>query len=70
MQTRKAIEHFGSTRKLAEALGITPQAINQWGSVVPMLRQYELERVTGGNLKADTAKHSATATPTASVPQP
>lgn len=70
MQTRKAIEHFGSTRKLAEALGITPQAINQWGNVVPMLRQYELERVTGGKLKADTAKHSATATPIASVPQP
>tara|TARA_B100000929_G_scaffold278127_1_gene254105 strand:- start:383 stop:595 length:213 start_codon:yes stop_codon:yes gene_type:complete len=70
MQTRKAIEHFGSTRKLAEALGITPQAINQWGNVVPMLRQYELERVTDGKLKADIAKHSANATPTASAPQP
>ncbi len=70
MQTRKAIEHFGSTRKLAEALGITPQAINQWGDAVPMLRQYELERVTAGKLKADLAKHSANTPLAASVPQP
>lgn len=70
MQTRKAIEHFGSTRKLAQALGITPQAINQWGAVVPKLRQYEIERVTDGKLKADVVKHNRTSPASESASAP
>lgn len=42
MKTQDAISHFGSVRKLAEALGLSVQAIYAWGDEVPRLRTYEL----------------------------
>lgn len=56
MNKADAVNHYGSATQLAKALGITLQAIGQWGSEVPLLRQYQLERLTGGQLKADTPK--------------
>ncbi|WP_129141497.1 Cro/CI family transcriptional regulator [Modicisalibacter coralii] len=52
MKTKAAIEHFGTASAVARALGITPHAVIQWGDVVPIRRQYELERITKGELKA------------------
>ena len=43
MKTQEAISHFGSVRKLAEALGLSVQAIYAWGENVPALRAYELK---------------------------
>ncbi len=43
MTTREAVRRFGSKRKLAKALGITPQAVSHWGRFVPPLRAYEIE---------------------------
>jgi hypothetical protein len=51
--TEEAIEHFGSLKKLADALGIWPQVIYKWGQRPPMGRQYELEVKTNGVLRAD-----------------
>lgn len=56
MNKADAVNHYGSATQLAKALGITLQAIGQWGSEVPLLRQYQLERLTGGQLKADIPK--------------
>jgi hypothetical protein len=53
MKTEEAIAHFGSLKKLADALNVWPQVIYQWGETPPMARQYELEVKTGGKLKAD-----------------
>jgi hypothetical protein len=53
MKTQEAIDYYGSTKKLADALGIWPQVIYTWGDKPPMARQYELEVKTGGELKAD-----------------
>jgi hypothetical protein len=53
MKTQEAIDHYGSTKKLADALGIWPQVIYKWGETPPMGRQYELEVKTEGELKAD-----------------
>ena len=53
MTTQEAIEHYGSVKKLADALGIWPQVIYTWGEAPPMARQYELEVKTQGALKAD-----------------
>ena len=54
MKKSEVLEHFGTMEKVAEALGITRMAVSQWpGDHVPMRRQYELERVTKGELKAD-----------------
>ena len=52
MQTKDAIDYFGSTPRLAQALGITRKAIYQWGDEVPPARAIELERMTRGELRA------------------
>jgi len=51
MKTKHAIKHFGSKRKLADALNIKASSIYDWGPTVPKLRQYELEQITQGKLK-------------------
>lgn len=51
MTTKDAIKYFGCGKKLAEALGIAPEAVYQWGKSPPKLRQFELEELTGGKLK-------------------
>lgn len=53
MKTQDAIDHFGGLKKLADALGVWPQVIYQWGDTPPMGRQYELEVRTGGALTAN-----------------
>jgi len=45
MTKDEAIKAFGGTRKLAEALGISEQAIHQWGEMVPELRVYQIKVV-------------------------
>ena len=52
MNKSQAIEHFGSVSALAQALGVTYEAVRQWDDV-PELRQYQLEHLTGGSLTAD-----------------
>lgn len=57
MTKQEAIDHFGGKKNggvsnLADALGITVQAIYDWPEdTVPMLRQYELHALTKGRLK-------------------
>ncbi|QVM94158.1 Cro/Cl family transcriptional regulator [Pseudomonas sp. SORT22] len=51
MTKSQAIQHFGSISVLAKALGVTYEAIRQWDEV-PELRQYQIERITRGALKA------------------
>ena len=43
---KEALEPKGSARRLADALGITEQAVSQW-SKVPASRVLEFERETG-----------------------
>ncbi|WP_421238510.1 Cro/CI family transcriptional regulator [Aeromonas enteropelogenes] len=54
MKKKDAIDHFGGTNKLAQALGCKPQAISQWSDFVPKGRAYQIEVLTGGKLKADS----------------
>jgi len=43
MKTSDALQAFnGSARELAEALGITREAVYQWGETVPPLRAYQI----------------------------
>lgn len=42
MQVQQAINEFGSVSALAAALGISVQAVYQWGSEVPPLRVYQI----------------------------
>ena len=64
MTTKEAIDHYGSIKELAAALGIWPHVIYRWGDSPPMARQYELEVKTNGRLKAgksqEDQKHGVT----------
>ncbi|MCA3065447.1 MAG: helix-turn-helix domain-containing protein [Rhodocyclaceae bacterium] len=52
MKTNDAISHFGTKAALADALGIKPPSIYDWGDEVPIGRQFQLELITEGALKA------------------
>jgi len=54
MKTQDAVKHFGTYAKVGEALGISKQAVFKWGEKVPPRRQYEIEMLTDGALRADT----------------
>lgn len=58
MTKTQAIEFFGSISALAKALKVTYEAIRQWDEV-PELRQYQIERISKGALKADAPKELA-----------
>lgn len=55
MKTDQAVSHFGSKKKLADALGITPSAVTLWGDVIPRLRQFQIQLLTCGDLQAELA---------------
>lgn len=53
MKTDQAVSHFGSKKKLAEALDISPSAVTLWGEEIPRLRQFQIQMLTGGLLNAE-----------------
>jgi predicted transcriptional regulator len=51
MRTAAAIKHYeGKVADLAKALGITPQAVYQWGATVPDSSAFKLQVLTNGAL--------------------
>lgn len=57
MQKSDAVSHFGSQRKLAEALGIRQASVSGWGELVPLGRAFLIERITNGKLKVDVHRY-------------
>jgi len=53
MLTNDAVQYFGGRRQLAEALGISRQAVEQWGKVVAKGAAYQLQVITEGKLVVD-----------------
>lgn len=53
MKTEDAKKHFGNGTRLAEALGVWHTTVYQWGEYPPEGRQYQIEVITGGALKAE-----------------
>lgn len=58
MKTETAIKHFGNKTIMSKELGITSQAISQWGEDVPLGRAYQIESLTKGKLKVKQQKLS------------
>lgn len=52
MNTHEVAAHFGSKKKLADALGINPSAVTQWGETIPESRQYQIQILSKGKFKA------------------
>ena len=59
MKTTDAAAFFGSKKKIAEALLINPSAVTQWGEYVPESRQYQIQVLTKGKLKASEKQSAA-----------
>lgn len=60
MKTKDAIKHFGNQRKLCDALELKArQTIHSWGEYPPIGRQYQIEVITNGVLKAERATEKA-----------
>lgn len=59
MKTTDAAAFFGSKKKLADVLLINPSAVTQWGEFVPESRQYQLQVLTKGKLKASEKQSAA-----------
>ena len=53
MKTKDVIEHYKTQTAVARALNIRDSAVSQWGEFPPLLRQHQLEKLTGGKLKAE-----------------
>lgn len=55
MSPQEAIEYFGTQNALAAALGVTQPTISGWKTTgqIPVPRQFQLEVVTEGKLKAE-----------------
>lgn len=53
MDKKIVIEHFGSITATAKALGISHVAVSKWDEIIPKGRAYQIEVMTGGQLKAD-----------------
>jgi DNA-binding transcriptional regulator YdaS (Cro superfamily) len=51
MRTSEVIEYFGGVKKVADALEIWPQAVYQWGDIVPEKTAYKIETITNGVLR-------------------
>ena len=57
MYTDDAVQHFGGRRQLAQALGISRQAVEQWGKLVVRGMAYRLQVMTKNALVVDEAKY-------------
>ena len=57
MKKSDAVKHFGSEEALQEALGISRQAIEKWGEVIPLTSAVPLEALTRGKLRVNMSMY-------------
>ena len=59
MNYEDLIRHFGSQSKAARALNVKPPSVHQWKEDgIPETRQFQIEVLTGGALKADRSQEA------------
>ncbi len=52
MKTEEAVKRHGSKYRIAQLLGITRQAVGQWGETVPDAQAIKLEKIEREAAKA------------------
>lgn len=57
MTIQDLLDHFGTQTAIAKALGTSVQVVSAWNAKnrVPLGRQYEIQVLTCGKLRADPA---------------
>ena len=57
MTVNQVIEYFGSKAEVANKLGISYQAVQQWDDAgkIPKGRQFQIQVLTNGELEAESA---------------
>lgn len=60
MRTSEVIEFFGGVKQVADALDIWPQAVYQWGDIVPESSAYKIEVITNGALRVMWSDYEST----------
>ncbi len=58
MKKEEAIRYLGSAAELARILKISEAAVSQWGEIIPQGRAYQIESLTGGELKVNQADYA------------
>lgn len=55
MKPNDLLTIYETQRDVAKALNISPPSVNRWFATgqIPLLRQYQFEKITKGKLKAD-----------------
>lgn len=53
MKRSDVISFFGGQKETGDALGISQAAVSLWGDTVPLTRQYQIQVISKGKLKAD-----------------
>ncbi|ABC31022.1 probable transcriptional regulator, Cro-like [Hahella chejuensis KCTC 2396] len=56
MTKAEVLAYFGSVANVAKTLGITTQAVYEWGDSVPEPRQWQLQVLTDGVLKVSSKR--------------
>jgi len=64
VKTEIAISFFKTPARMARKLGISRQAVNSWGKYPPLGRQFQIELLTNGELKATTTNPDEANLPT------
>ena len=57
MKKEDAVRHFGGVSALADALGIRPASVSEWGELIPEGRAYQLQVLTAGALRVDPSAY-------------
>lgn len=58
MKKETVVAHFGSDTAVAEAMGITRQAVSKWPEIIPEGAAYKLQVITAGHLAVDPSMYA------------
>lgn len=61
MNMQDLIDHFGTQSAIAKALGTSDQVVSAWKvkNRIPLGRQYEIQILTAGKLRADPMQQAS-----------
>ncbi len=65
MFKKDVIDHYGSSTKVAEVLGMTRQGVEKWGRAVPEGVAYKLQVITRGKLRVRPEEYESNSTTSA-----